>query len=81
MNLGYACINMQLSYPQQYGGQPKGVGRITTGRKMIKRTFEAKGTDLASELILKNVKDLDKIVDWNIMKGYKLFKPTHTVSG
>ena len=25
MNIGYACINMQLSYPQKYGGQPKGV--------------------------------------------------------
>ena len=79
MNLGYACINMQLSYPQQYGGQPKGVGRITTGRKMIKRTFEAKGTDLASELILKNVRDLDKIVDWNIAKGYKLFRISSTM--
>ena len=43
MNLGYACINMQLSYPQQYGGQEKGVPPITTGRSMIKRTFESKG--------------------------------------
>ena len=45
MNIGYACINMQLSYPQKYGGQPKGVEPITTGRSMIKRTFQTKGLD------------------------------------
>ena len=36
MNIGYACINMQLSYPQQYGGKEKGVKPITTGRSMIR---------------------------------------------
>ena len=30
MNLGYACINMQLSYPQKYGGKEKGIKPITT---------------------------------------------------
>ena len=54
---GYACINMQLSYPQKHGGQERGVLPITTGRSMIKRTFEAKGVDYASELTLNNVKD------------------------
>ena len=39
MNIGYACINMQLSYPQKYGGQEKGVLPITTGRSMIRRTL------------------------------------------
>ena len=58
MNLGYACINMQLSYPQQYGGQEKGVPPITTGRSMIKRTFESKGLDYASELALANALSL-----------------------
>ena len=38
MNIGYACINMQLSYPQKYGGAEKGVKPITTGRSMIKQT-------------------------------------------
>ena len=74
MALGYACINMQLSYPQQYGGKEKGVERITTGRTMIKRTFKAKGTDYASDIILKNVRDLDKIIEWNIEQGYELFR-------
>ena len=74
MNMGYACINMQLSYPQKYGGKEKGVLPITTNRSMIKRTFQSKGLDYASELTLQNCKDLDKIVDWNIMNGYKIFR-------
>ena len=28
MNIGYACINMQLSYPQKYGGKERGVKPI-----------------------------------------------------
>ena len=76
MNIGYACINMQLSYPQKYGGKEKGVKPITTGRSMIKRTFESKGLDYASELTLTNAMDLDKIIDWNILNGYKFFRIT-----
>jgi UV DNA damage endonuclease len=74
MNMGYACINMQLSYPQKYGGKEKGVEPITTGRSMIKRTFETKGLDYASELTLKNVKDLNGIISWNILNGYDFYR-------
>ena len=74
MNIGYACINMQLSYPQKYGGQPKGVEPITTGRSMIKRTFETKGLDYASEITLKNVKDLNSIISWNVLNGYDFYR-------
>ena len=74
--MGYACINMQLSYPQQYGGKEKGVKPITTGRSMIKRTFLSKGVDYASELTLANAMDLDKIIDWNILNGYNFFRIT-----
>jgi len=76
MNLGYACINMQLSYPQKYGGKPKGIPPITTGRSMIKRTFESKGLDYASELTLANAKDLNQIVQWNVLNGYNFFRIT-----
>ena len=74
--MGYACINMQLSYPQKYGGKEKGVKPITTGRSMIKRTFLTKGVDYASELTLANAMDLDKIMDWNILNGYNFFRIT-----
>ena len=76
MNIGYACINMQLSYPQKYGGKEKGVKPITTGRSMIRRTFDTKGIDYASELTLANAMDLDKIIDWNILNGYNFFRIT-----
>ena len=74
MNIGYACINMQLSYPQKYGGKEKGVEPITTGRSMIKRTFLSKGVDYASELTLNNVKDLNSIIGWNVLNGYDFYR-------
>ena len=80
MNIGYACINMQLSYPQQYGGQEKGVLPITTGRSMIRRTFDSKGIVYASEKTLSNCSDLEKIVKWNINNGYKFFRVTSNLA-
>ncbi len=74
--MGYACVNMQLSYPQQYGGKPKGVKRITTNRSMIKKTFMEKGIEYASELGLKNTKDLYKIIKWNNENGFNFFRIT-----
>mgnify|MGYP003124118420 FL=1 len=68
MQLGYACINMELSYP------PKGVQRRTTGRSMIKRTFKAKGLPYASEIAFKNARDLHHIMVWNIQNNFKFFR-------
>ena len=79
MNIGYACINMQLSYPKQYGNKPKDKP-ITTNRSMIRRTFDTKGIPYASEKTLLNVKDLDTIIDWNIMYGYKFFRITSNLA-
>ena len=79
LNIGYACINMQLSYPKQYGNKPKDKP-ITTNRSMIRRTFDTKGIQYASEKTLLNVKDLDTIIDWNIMYGYKLFRITSNLA-
>ena len=64
-NIGYACINTQLS-----NFKPK----ITTNRSMIKRTFTEKGTSYASELSLQNCKDLVKIIQWNHDNGFKFFR-------
>ncbi len=58
MELGYACINMTL-----------GKYKITTNRGMIKKTFEEKGLEYVSELLIKNLKDLITIIQWN----YKFF--------
>ena len=75
MKLGYACINMQLSYPTKYG-KPKGTKPITTGRSMIRRTFDEKGVDYASEITLANSKDMNSIMSWNVLNGYKFYRMT-----
>jgi len=67
MNIGYACINMQLS-----SQKPK----VYTGRSMIKRTFKARGIDYASDLGLQNTKDLFEIVKWNNENGFPFFRIT-----
>ena len=79
LNIGYACINMQLSYPKLYGHNPKDTP-VTTNRSMIRRTFDTKGIQYASEKTLLNVKDLDTIIDWNIMYGYKFFRITSNLA-
>ena len=79
LRIGYACINMQLSYPKQYGNKPKDKP-VTTNRSMIRRTFDTKGIQYASEKTLLNVKDLDTIIDWNIMYGYKFFRITSNLA-
>jgi UV DNA damage endonuclease len=76
MKLGYACINMQLSYPTKYGDKPKGTEPITTGRGMIKRTFESKGVDYASEITLANAKDLHNIMTWNVLNEHNFYRMT-----
>ena len=80
MKLGYACINMELAYPQEWGNKPKGHPRVYTGRTMIKRTFVKEGCDKASEIALANVKDLDKIMDWNILNGYDFYRMTSGIA-
>lgn len=63
MNLGYCCINLTL---REDG--------INTNRKMIKRTFEAKGIEGAGELALQNIRDLFRIIQWNQRQGIKIFR-------
>ena len=58
--LGYACINTQL---RKSG--------IFTSRTMVKKTFNTKGIQYASELALQNAKDLVEIIKWNHANGIK----------
>ena len=73
-NLGYACINMELSYPRLWGKKPKGTARITTNRSMIRKTFDKRGLPYVSELALQNVKDLHKIIRWNEDNNIKFYR-------
>ena len=78
-NLGYACINMQLSYPTKWGNQPRSTERITTNRSMIRRTYDAKGIAYASELSLLNVQDLERVIEWNEANGIKFYRMSSDV--
>ena len=79
-NLGYACVNMQLSYPKEWGNQPRGTQRITTNRSMIRKTFDAKGLPYASELTLQNVLDLEKIIQWNEDHDIKFYRMSSDIA-
>lgn len=62
--LGYCCINMELQATE----------KITCNRTMVKKTFDQKGLPYASELALKNMQDLLKILEWNQRRGITLFR-------
>jgi UV DNA damage endonuclease len=48
--------------------------RITTNRSMVKKTFNERGINYASELALENVRDLFEIIKWNVKNNIKLFR-------
>ena len=65
MGLGYACINLTLA---------KNNPKITTNRSMVKKTFLNKGVIYAGELALQNVKDIIKILEWNLKNNIFFFR-------
>lgn len=67
---GYCCINTTLKKEK----------KITSNRTMRKATFQKKGINYASELFLKNVIDLEKIIHWNIDNGITLFRISSTIA-
>jgi UV DNA damage endonuclease len=60
---GYCCINMTLADK-----------KISTNRGMVKRTFLEKGIKYASELSLLNVRDLKKIIEWNLDNNILMYR-------
>lgn len=63
MRVGYACINMGLARE-----------KVQVNRSMVKKTFLAKGLEYVSELVLKNVSDFLKIIDWNVENNILLYR-------
>ena len=66
-NIGYACLNTELS------DVPKNK-RVTNNRTMIRKTFDAKGLPYTSELALQNCRDLLKVLEWNERNGFQFFR-------
>lgn len=65
MNLGYACINMELA---EQG--------VTTNRGMTRKTFLSKGISYASELALQNVRAFRAVLEWNLANHISVFRVT-----
>ena len=64
---GYACISSFLE-------EKMGKSAPTTNRTMIRKTFDQKGKDYASELSLQNCKDLLPILKTNLQNNIYFFR-------
>lgn len=65
LNLGYACLNMELRECKP---------PIFTSRDCIQRTLKAKGLPHLGELFLANARDLALLIQWNHEHGIRLFR-------
>lgn len=63
VRLGYCCINLSLADQ-----------RITANRGMIKKTFQEKGPAYCGELAHQNIKDILKILEWNLANGIFVYR-------
>tara|TARA_Y100001963_G_scaffold51557_1_gene72095 strand:+ start:2728 stop:3669 length:942 start_codon:yes stop_codon:yes gene_type:complete len=63
---GYCCINQTL---QEKEG-------VFTSRTMRQKTFKAKGLGYTSKLALDNTEDLLRILEWNSVNGFEVFRIT-----
>lgn len=61
--LGYCCINLSLANEG-----------IKVNRGMIKKTFDQKGLSYVSELVLKNLIDLEVILNWNVRNNIEVYR-------
>jgi UV DNA damage endonuclease len=66
--IGYCCINLSLNIGKRKKDQ------ISVNRGMTKKTFESKGLQYVSELTLKNINDLEKILRWNLSNNIYVYR-------
>jgi UV DNA damage endonuclease len=67
-NIGYCCINISINE-----GKSK-KDHVLVNRGMVKKTFDVKGLSYVSELALKNIIDLEKIIKWNIQNNIFVYR-------
>lgn len=68
MNIGYCCISLGIN-----DGLKK-KDYISVNRGMVKRTFETKGLSYVSELVMLNLKDCIKILEYNKKNGILVYR-------
>ncbi len=67
-NIGYCCIPMGCNE-----GKPK-KEHITVNRGMVRKTFDAKGLPYVSELVIENLKDTLKVLDYNLKNHIYIYR-------
>ncbi len=67
-NIGYCCIPMGCNVGK------KKKEHITVNRGMVRKTFDAKGLTYVSELVIENLKDTLKVLDYNLSVGIYIYR-------
>jgi len=67
-NIGYCCISLGINE----GLKKK--DHISVNRGMVKKTFEAKGLNYVSELVILNLEDTIKVLKYNIKNNIKVYR-------
>lgn len=67
-NIGYCCIPLGCNVGK------KKKDHILVNRGMVRKTFDAKGLPYVSELIIANLTDTLKVLDWNIKNDIRVYR-------
>jgi len=67
-NIGYCCIPLGCNQGLKKKDQ------IQVNRSMVRRTFDAKGLPYVSELVILNLKDTLKVLDWNLKNNIYIYR-------
>lgn len=68
MNIGYCCIPLGCNEGK------KKKEHLLVNRGMVKKTFEAKGLPYASQLIVDNLRDTLKVLQYNLGQGILVYR-------
>jgi UV DNA damage endonuclease len=67
-NIGYCCISLGCNEGLKKKDQ------ILVNRGMVRKTFDARGLSYVTELIINNLKDTLKVLDYNISKQIFVYR-------
>lgn len=67
-NIGYCCIPLGPNEGKKKKEQ------ILVNRGMVRKTFDSKGLPYVSELIIENLKDTLKVLDWNLKNKIYVYR-------
>ena len=67
-NIGYCCISMGVN------ADKKKKEFVTVNRGMVRKTFDAKGLPYVSELVIENLKDTLKLLEYNIKNNIYIYR-------